>query len=249
MVDLRLPSITGATEREQLAQIKNFLYQHVSQLQWALNNMSKSDVQVVSVPVAQSVTYSSPPSLALVDDDGDAEARFAEIKPLIIKSAEIVDAYYEEINKRLVGTYVAESDFGTYIEQTEMTQSETSTGIEQNYSNIQKILSDIANLNFTLGEVNARIKTGLLDYDDKGLPIYGLEVGQSNVVDGVKVFNKYARFTAGRLSFYDQNGAEVAYISDYKLYITSAEVKGSLKLGGYRVDTSSGLAFKWVGRE
>lgn len=248
MVELRLPSIKGATEAEQLREIKNFLYQHVEQLQWALNEVEGSRVQVAQVkPVVQPVAYSPPPSLALVDDD-DAEAKFAEIKPLIIKSAEIVNAYYEEISKRLESLYVAESDFGTFIEQTEQSLSKTSTGIEQNYTNLQKIITDIENLNFTLGEVNARIKTGFLDYDENGLPIYGLEVGQSNVVDGVKVFNKYARFTAGRLSFYDQNGAEVAYISDYKLYITYAEVRGTLKFGGYRIDTSSGLAFKWVGR-
>ena len=95
VVDLRLPSITGATEKEQLLQIKNFLYQHVSQLQWALNNISKSDVQVVTAPVAQSVTYSSPPSLALVDDDGGAEARFAEIKPqYILKNQRYDDLCY-----------------------------------------------------------------------------------------------------------------------------------------------------------
>jgi hypothetical protein len=248
MVELRLPSIKGATEAEQLREIKNFLYQHVEQLQWALNAVEGSRVQAAQVkPVIQPVAYSPPPSLALVDDD-DAEAKFAEIKPLIIKSAEIVEAYYEEINKKLVGEYVAESDFGTYVEQTEQTLSQTSTGIGQNYTNIQKIITDIANLNFTLAEVNAHIKSGLLDYDENGLPIYGLEVGQRNVVDGAEVFNKYARFTAGRLSFYDQNGTEVAYVSDYKLYITSAEVKGTLKLGGYSIDTSSGLAFKWVGR-
>lgn len=248
MVDIRLPNIKGTTEKEQLREMKSYLYQLVGQLQWALNEVNKPETQVVKAIVTPSVPYTVPHAVAELANM-DAEARFAEIKPLIIKSSEIVEAYYEEINKKLVGEYVAESDFGTYVEQTEMTQSETSTGVEQNYSNIQKILTDIENLNFTLAEVNARIKTGLLDYDENGLPIYGLEVGQRNVVDGDEVFNKYARFTAGRLSFYDQNGAEVAYISDYKLYITHAEVRGTLKLGGYRIDTSSGLAFKWVGRE
>ena len=78
--------------------------------------------------------------------------------------------------------------------------------------------------------------------------MHGLEIGQTSTIDGEEVFNKFARFTAGRLSFYDQNGYEVAYISDYKIYITHAEVTGSLKIGGYLIDTSKGLTFKWVGR-
>lgn len=244
-MELRLPSIQG-NEREQLAQLKSYLYQIIPQLNFALSNVGTPQQQVVTKVVSQAAS-ASPPAV-VIDDGMNAEARFAEIKPLIIKSAEIVEAYYEEINKRLSGLYVAESDFGTYIEQTEQSLSQTSTGTEENYTNIQKILTEIKNLNFTLSEVNARIKTGFLDYDDNGIPIYGIEIGQTNVTDGVEVFNKFTRFTAGRLSFYDQNGTEVAYVSDYKLYITNAEVKGTLKLGGYSIDTSSGLAFKWVGR-
>ena len=246
-MELRLPSIQG-NEREQLAQIRSYLYQLIPQLQWALSNVGSGQQQQQVVTKVVTQTASASPPAVVIDDGMDAEARFAEIKPLIIKSAEIVEAYYEEINKRLSSLYVAESDFGTYIEQTEQSLSQTSIGTEENYTNIQKILTEIENLNFTLAEVNARIKTGFLDYDDNGIPIYGIEIGQTNVTDGVESFNKFTRFTAGRLSFYDQNGTEVAYVSDYKLYITNAEVKGTLKLGGYSIDTSSGLAFKWVGR-
>jgi hypothetical protein len=121
--------------------------------------------------------------------------------------------------------------------------------VETNISNeLQTLKTQLETLNYSLVEVTANIKSGLLYTNDEGIPVYGLEVGQKNIVDGVEVFNKYARFTAGRLSFYDQNGAEVAYISDYKLYITHAEVTGTLKLGGYLVDTTNGLTFKWVGR-
>ena len=80
------------------------------------------------------------------------------------------------------------------------------------------------------------------------IPVYGIEVGQRNTVNGVEVFNKFARFTADRLSFYDQSGEEVAYISDFKLYITNAEVTGTLKLGGFLIDTSKGFTLKWAGR-
>jgi hypothetical protein len=68
-------------------------------------------------------------------------------------------------------------------------------------------------------------------------------------VDGEEVFNKFARFTADRLSFYDQNDNEVAYVSDYKLYIRNVQITSSYQIGGY-VDTvtaDGGVVTKWVG--
>ena len=106
----------------------------------------------------------------------------------------------------------------------------------------------VSGVDAALLEVMANIKTGLLFYNDDGTAVYGMEVGQRNTINGEEVFNKFARFTADRLSFYDLNGSEVAYISDYKLYITDAEVKGTLKLGAFLIDTTKGFNLKWVGR-
>jgi hypothetical protein len=61
-----------------------------------------------------------------------AETTFNSLKALIIKSADIVNAYYEEINTRLSGVYVAESDFGTYVEETDLKISRSSKDITQN---------------------------------------------------------------------------------------------------------------------
>ena len=99
-------------------------------------------------------------------------------------------------------------------------------------------------------EVNAHIRSGLLYTDDGGVPIYGVEVGQKNIIDGVEVFRKYARFTSDRLSFYDQNDKEVAYISDRKLYISDVEVISSIKRGGLKefILPSGDTVEKWVGR-
>lgn len=237
--EFRLPNITGMTEKEQLSQIKSYLYQLVGQLQWSLNNLETTTSNaVVNVPKKASVLSSQ----------GDSKLAFDSIKSLIIKSAEIVDAYYEEINSRLVGEYVAQSDFGTFSEDTEQAITENSTEIERAFTNLQKIITDIESIEFALVEVNANIRTGLLYYDE-GVPVYGLEIGQKNTIDGVETFNKYARFTSDRLSFYDQNDTEVAYISDYKLYIRNIEITGSYKIGGF-VDTvkaNGDVVTKWVG--
>jgi hypothetical protein len=219
--------------------MKSFLYQFVEQLQFVLDNMG----------VANNATTTTPKSATPTPKDtANPEATFSAIKSLIIKSADIVQAYYDEISTRLSGMYVAESDFGTFVETTEQEINQTSTDIEQIFANVQQIFTDIEDITFTLAEVNAHIRSGLLFYDDDSVPVYGLEVGQKNTIDGEEVFNKYARFTSDRLSFYDHNDVEVAYISDYKLYITNAEVTGTLKLGAFRIDTSKGFTLKYVGR-
>lgn len=246
--DFRYPNINGATEKEQLQQMKTYVHQLVDQLKWALNSVDSSQGNY-NVVTGNSNNHNNNSGIATVNVDGDTvQTTFDELKPLIIKSAEIVDAFYEDISKRLEGLYVAQSDFGTFTEQTSQDIIANSTEIEQFFSNLQEITTTIGNINFTLLDINSRIKWGLLDNDDKEVPIYGVEVGQANIIDGIEVFNKYARFTSDRLSFYDKNDIEVAYISDYKLYITHAEVTGTLKLGGYLVDTSKGVTFKWVGR-
>lgn len=277
-----LPHITATSEKEQLSQIKNYLYQMSEQLEWALNNISTSTTvaTVIKQPVQSQAASGGRANII------DPDATFNAIKSLIIKSADIVDAYYEEINKKLESVYVAESTFGTYTEQATQTLTENSNKIQQAFTNIQTIGTDIQGIFTDIREVennlydevegirqnaenttealsgkvealaksvdailtvNAHIKSGLLFYNSEGLPIYGVEVGQTNNVNGTDVFRKFARFTADRLSFYDQNNTEVAYISDYMLYITSVEILYNLTGGGFMLDFSRGFTLKYKG--
>ena len=241
-VDIRYPNITAPTEAGKLQQMQSYMHQLVEQLNWALNNIETGSANVV-YPNGNQVT-------ATDTKKANTVVSFNDIKGLIIKSADIVNAYYEEINRRLSGIYVAESEFGTFAEQTSNSISESSTSIANLYDSIQQIITDIEGVEHTLIEVNAHIKSGLLFYDGSGVPVYGLEIGQRTEIDGVERFNKYARFTSDKLAFYDSNGNEVAYISDKKLYITHVEITGSFSLGGF-VDTvlaDRSVVTKWVER-
>lgn len=367
-VEIRLPNITGTTEREQLLQLKSYLYQLSEQLQWAFDTIDTSGKSGAAYVVSEAprVLASSGPS------NSDAQATFSSIKSLIIKSADIVDAYYEEINKRLEGVYVAQSDFGAYAEQTALEIEATSKSITQNYENVQVLIqssivntdqnakdyaetaeaeakgytdsakselddkigetaneldgkivdangridetnsalgnlgdgldavngrmggveselaSTKANLNdniqrvadsvstvggllesakaqlrdsldqlefdlkgiseFFLG-VSAYIKSGALYSTNSGIDVYGIEIGQEVNANGTLVYKKFARFTSEKLSFYDANDNEVAYVSDKKLYIGQAEVTISLKIGGF-VDAAmpnGDVVTKWEG--
>lgn len=225
----RLPNITATTPQGQLAQMQSFLYQTVEQLNWALNTIESGITS--GNQVSQNTKTTGGPG-----DQDKAVSTFNEIKSLIIKSADIVNSYYERINAKLSGKYVAVSDFGVYAQATEAQIKAASDKISQYYTNVQEIITDIDTLENKLIEVDAHIHSGVLYYDENSIPVYGLEIGQKTDIDGVEVFKKYARFTSEKLSFYDQNNNEVAYISDKKLYISHIEVKGSYTIGNL-VDT------------
>ena len=236
--DIVYPKITATTGEGKIEQIKGYLFSLADQLKWALNTLESGGNVVVQGGNSSTTSKES----------AKAEATFNSVKSLIIKSADIVNEYYDVLNERFSGQYVAQSDFGEFVELTANTTTTNSTAINTLFESMQKIITDIENLEHNLIEVNAHIRSGLLFYDEDGVPIYGLEIGQINEIDGEEVFNKYARFTSDRLSFYDQNDTEVAYISDFKLYITNAEVTGRLKLGAFELNTANGLTLKYVGR-
>lgn len=239
---IRYPNITSGSYDAQLMQVKSYLHQLADQLNIAL---SEAETATATVTVRSS-------SASATGAGGEASVTtFNSIKALIIKSADIVNAYYEEISRRLEGEYVAQSVFGTYTEETAQTIRESSSEISRLYENIQQITTDIEGVAASLTAVNAHIKSGLLYYDESGVPVYGVEVGQRTEIDGEEVFNKYARFVANKLSFYDQNGNEVAYISDQKLFITHVEITGTYKEGGFldAVQSDGSVVTKWVGPE
>lgn len=256
-----LPNFQVDTPAER--RLYAYLYQTVQQLNWAMKH----------IQTVESTGFLGNAACSTIGGAGSrthSDENFQEVKSLIIKSAEIADGIYASISKRLQGIYVAQSAFGQYTEATDLVLEANAKGVSQNYAHIQQIGGSLDSVQLELqdacsgleglqGEVtvlrsqlsstNAYVRTGMIGEDEAGIPVYGLEIGQTNEVGGQEVFNKYARFSSSRLSFYDRNDTEVAYISDYKLYITNVHITGSLTIGEYEVDTSDGLAFRWIGGE
>lgn len=234
-VNIRLPNITAQTDTGKLEQMRSYMYQLVDQLNWALGTLDSAQ----SAQTEQTL---------VVDESISEEAAqdtFNSIKALIIKSADIVKAYEQTITENFNGKYFADSDFGTYIEETRASIEKNSQGITENYQNIQTISTEYGQLQEESRITNAYIRRGLLGYDNDGSAIYGVEVGETDA-DGN--FVKCARFKSDRLSFYDAMGSEVAYIGAGCLYVRGKTVfLGEIQLGGYSTDTSDGLAFTWIG--
>ena len=253
MINLRLPNITAKDDRGKLEQIRSYLYQFAQDLNWALSNIDNE---------AAGVTKKVEATTEQKNAVEQAQATFSEVKSLIIKSADIVNAYYDEINRRLEGVYVAESDFGTYKRETALEMSATSDDIKLLFGNQQTIQSDVDGINGVLQSneegttilgSDAWCKIGVLDYEKSGFPIYGMEIGQTNTKGTETALTKFAQYRSDGVHLYDQKGIEVATIINHKLKITNAEminatITGGMTMGGYDIITSNGLAFKWRGR-
>ena len=245
-IDIRFPNITASTEAGKLQQMQSYIHQLVEQLNWALNNIDITGGE-------SNVIQAKPSTATTTTQQDDPISNFNSIKGLIIKSADIVNAYYEKIDSllKLSGYYMAQSDFGTFEEETLNLVSATDKQLRQDLVDKQTIYDENGNIKKEL-LVNGHIYSGIIEYAKDGEAIVGIEIGQTTTAtdeSGSSSFTKFARFTAERLSFYDIYGNEVAYISDYKLYITNVEITGSLKEGGYKdtVTADGGIVTKWEG--
>lgn len=240
MLDIRVPPTLSQDPREAAEETRRFLFQLCEQLNKGIADLEKSQTTAVTAAREAAVRAS---------EEGKTENRWNEIKSLIIKSADIVTAFSEEISQTLSGEFVAQSEFGTYQQEIENRISLNSDSIESRIQSLETINSewyDEGGGAETVRNMEGVIRAGVLYTDESGNQIVGVEVGERMYDgDGEETFNKFARFTSDRLSFYDAGGNELAYFSDQKLHITEAEILESLKLGHYLLDQTDGLAFIW----
>ena len=158
-MNIPLPQQLTGSDREQLQGMKTYLFQLAQELQFALGSVEK---QILTV---QDTAANAEREVSRVSESQTPKAQFSALKALIIKSADIVDAYYEEINRRLSGQYLAISDFGTYRQETEQVITENSQGITRVFSDVQTIStslgqaqSDIHGISDSLGQAQSDIQ-------------------------------------------------------------------------------------------
>ena len=241
-IDIRLPNINAQTTEGQMDQMQSYMHQLVQQLNWAFSTVSDAQNGNASNIVIEKQSEEISPE--------EAENTFNSIKALIIKSADIVKAYEETMKTEYNGEYIAVSDFGTYIEETDRVIEENSKYTKDVFTRVETITNEsgdgrLDNLESDVETTNAYIKRGLLGYHERlKEDVYGIAVGETNDNGDYK---KYAWFIAEGLCLFDENGNEVAYISQNKLYIRNAVFFGTVQFGGYKADTTDGLAFTWVG--
>ena len=167
---LAYPSIAGKTTQEQLESMRRYLCSVTEQL-----NLADWSAKATLTEISQAID---------ADSLSEAEKKttlsgYGALKALIIKTADFAAANSETWSTKLSGSYVAISDFGKYLEKTQLTIEGNSVGIKQLYDYTAGVNNQFS--------VNSQqyIKTGLLYYKD-AVPVYGVGVGniETTVTDG-----------------------------------------------------------------
>ena len=257
MSDFRKPFINAPTPEGQLRQVKDFLYQLTDSLNFAVKRTEKeiSEIRRVTIGDTEDASGKGDIGDSVNNTSGEKSENektldtFLKLKTLIIKSADIVDSYYDVIEKRLTGKYTAISDLGTYKDTVNLLVTQTADNKTEFRNSIQEIYNKTGDLS-EIRKDGFYLRTGWLDTVEGGNKLGGIELGQTSE-DGKTTTSSFARFTSKELTFYDGNGTEdknkLAWISNAEMNIRKAKIEISLEVGGYIEETNLGLAFRWVG--
>ena len=246
MTTISMPPYPTGTASQIAARQYSYLFQMAQQLNLALEALeSGAAVQ------GQGGVQQSPAGNAVAD----LQQQYETLRTQIIKTAEQVEKTTQSLTAQLKEEYVAQSEFGTYVQRLSAYLEANPDALTQYYGFCGDLQANVAAVDaaFTHYRLDTQgyIRTGIVSYEGD-TPVYGVAVGQNlttREVDGETVVeqnNFRAVFTARRLSFW-QDDTEIAYLSDNRLYITDITVLSGLNVGQWRLDSGAGLAFQWMG--
>lgn len=185
----------------------------------------------------------------------------AELKSLIVKSADTVRSEMERLQSELKGSYVAQSDFGTYLERVSQEIEEDPTKLERYFRFASEIQADTDRVEADFAayktDVEGYIRQGIVGYDGV-TPIIGIAIGQDirttrtgveterGVFDEIDKSSNMSVWTTEKLSFFI-GGQEAAYFSNGKLTVAQIATDRITGAGKWDVSFTSGVKFKWIG--
>ena len=242
--DIQLPNIQGATIEAKFLQLSNYIFQLAQNLDFIVNDL---DGRTGTEVIAGGVSRQAPSSSSSGKDKLD-KLTFTELKSLIITSADIVEAYSDKIQTMLVKEYIAQSDYGKYVEQFRSSLEAAADLLKATITGEQCIVTpggEVETIN-----INGFIKAGVVGTEGDN-PVLGVAIGQSTSIDDVESFSKSVQLASGKLSFFDSTDQmnPVAWISGNMLYIRHAQIVETITLGDYILDATDGIAFNWKGGE
>ena len=225
---IETPPILSGTAEQQLKVVYSYLFRMSENLNVALSDLDGGG----GAYGAGSMSYRSVNDGTQPNGGLESAAKaYNELRALIGNTAEIIRSEMDLIEVQLNSEYSAlSSQWGTFSGEFERYKVETS----------------------------GYIKSGFIDYDEYGVPIIGVAIGQNlksvtvtmpdgSTLEQIDSTQNCAFYTADRL-YFRVNGQEIAYLSNSKLYIRNAEITGKVVLGGkWELSSHNGFTIKWIG--
>lgn len=94
--DIKYPHITGRNDTEKIEQIRSYLIQLADELKWALNSSDGGESSKGAAPTQTEAV--------------SAQNTFNAVKALIMNSNDILNAYYNKLDKKFAENYVSLED-------------------------------------------------------------------------------------------------------------------------------------------
>ena len=242
------PPILRGTEREQLVQMRQYLYQISRDLNVALTSLT-ADNFATGTETAKILSGD-----LTAKQKENLDAGMGALKSLIIKTADNVRTEIDTIEAELESKYVAVSDFGTFSENINSQLNATAESLKQTIEYQATIASDVADVKAYKVDTEGYIKQGIIGYKEDGVtPVIGIAIGQdirtsgNLVIDGkqydiIDVTSNVSTWTPEKMSF-RVNGVETAYVSNGAFYITTTLFFGNK----WAISFESGISFRWIG--
>lgn len=246
MTTISMPPYPTGTASQIAARQYSYLFQMAQQLNLALEALESGAAVQGHGGVQQAPSGSAMAAL---------QQQYETLRSQIVKTAEQVEKTTEALTAKLNEEYVAQSEFGTYVQRLSAYLEANPEALTQYYGFCGDLQANMAAVDAAFNhyrlDTQGYIRTGIVSYEGD-TPVYGVAVGQNlttRQVDGETVVeqnNFRAVFTSRRLGFW-QDDTEIAYLSDNRLYITDITVLSGLNVGKWRMDSTAGLAFQWMG--
>lgn len=227
-----LPGLEQVTDPQQL---RGYLLRLAEELQYVLANLGEDNFSQETRYRLERMERSAQEAGDLAEkNEEDARNEFRKIYEELIRTANELNSEFtvslqqreDSILAQVTEDFTAKSKTAQLEETFRSEMEQTSKKIEMRFSDSAQIAQ----------EVGGQLK----EYESK------VDTYIQFTVEGITLGQRDSPFTAllgtEKLSF-RQNGAEVAYLSNNKLYITSAEVLDRFTVG----NTGSGF-FDWVPR-
>lgn len=255
MTTISQPPILSGSDRQQLVQIRQYLYQMSRDLNLALNNLTEDNFVngVIPAPEGQDGGSSE-------QEKQEIKQKLSSLKSLIIKTADIVHAEMDMLEANLASTYVAQSAFGTFSEEINAQLAATAESVQQSIDYQAELTDSLHGVSEAFDryviETGGYIKQGIIGYED-AVPIIGIAIGQDIKVTGtdskdgeeyeiIDTSSNMSVWTPDKLSFYVY-GQEAAYVSNGAFYVADMYVLSRLFLNNWQISTNRGLTIKWIG--
>ena len=242
------PPILRGTEKEQLVQMRQYLYRISIDLNTALTNLTAENFAPGSAAADLLGGKGAGGQTSQTDNKG-----LSELKSLIIKTADQVRAEIDVLETNLASTYVAQSEFGTFSENITTQITDTAENVQRTIDYQATLADDFNNYKIATG---GYIKQGIIGYKD-AVPIIGIAIGQdiqvkgTDIKDGteyevIDMASNMSVWTPEKLAFY-VNGMEAAYVSNGAFYADDMYILSRLFLNNWQISSNRGLTIKWIG--